>query len=66
MIKIWTIQEVNNSDVVMLEQHIEDCNLLLWEYIKDNKLYGLTVEDYKKMQNIILDILYCFSKIKNN
>lgn len=50
----------------MLEQHIEDCNLLLWEYIKDNKLYELTVEDYKKMQNIILDILYCFSKIKNN
>ena len=66
MIKIWTIQEVNNPDVVMLEQHIEDCNLLLWEYIKDNKLYGLTVEDYKKMQNIILDILYCFSKIKTN
>lgn len=66
MIKIWTIQEVNNPDFVMLEQHIEDCNLLLWEYIKDNKLYELTVEDYKKMQNIILDILYCFSKIKNN
>lgn len=66
MIKVWTIQEVKNPDVVMLEQHIEDCNLLLWEYIKDNKLFGLTIKDYKKMQNIIADILYCLSEIKNN
>ena len=63
MIKVWTIQEVKNPDSEMLEQHIEDCNLLLWEYIKDNKLFGLTMEDYKKMQNIISDIIYCLIKL---
>lgn len=63
MIKVWTIQEVKNPDTAMLEQHIEDCNLLLWEYIKDNKLFGLTMEDYKKMQNIISDIIYCLIKL---
>lgn len=57
---------VNNEIGEKIRKRVSYEQLSHWEYIKDNKLYGLTIEDYKKMQNIILEILYCLSKIKTN
>ena len=59
MIKVWTIQEVKNPDTVMLEQHIEDCNLLLWEYKNDAMIFWLMHDDYDMINKINEDIEYC-------
>ncbi len=59
MIKVWTIQEVKNPDTFMLEQHIEDCNLLLWEYKNDAMIFWLMHDDYDMINRINEDIEYC-------
>lgn len=64
MIKVWTIQEVKNPDAAMLEQHIEDCKTLLWEYKKDAELFWLMQEDYEMIERLNEDIEYCKDFLK--
>jgi len=64
MIKVWTIQEVKNPDSEMLEQHIEDCKTLLWEYKKDAALFWLMQEDYEMIERLNEDIEYCKDFLK--
>ena len=59
MIKVWTIQEVKNSDTFMLEQHIEDCKILLLEYKNDAMIFWLMHDDYDMINKINEDIEYC-------
>lgn len=59
MIKVWTIQEVKNPDTFMLEQHIEDCKMLLLEYKNDAMIFWLMQEDYEMIERLNEDIEYC-------
>lgn len=59
MIKVWTIQEVKNPDSEMLEQHIEDCKILLLEYKNDAMIFWLMQEDYEMIERLNEDIEYC-------
>lgn len=48
----------------MLEQHIEDCKTLLWEYKKDAELFWLMQEDYEMIERLNEDIEYCKDFLK--
>ena len=66
IIKIWTIHKVYCLWYILITKDYNLQYVVLASQHQDYLLLGLTVEDYKKMQNIILDILYCFQKIKTN
>ena len=43
----------------MLEQHIEDCKMLLLEYKNDAMIFWLMHDDYDMINKINEDIEYC-------